>query len=191
MYPRLDSVKRVDKPFRYFLSHEQLPMESTRWLDWLENEAPWRYESTDFYEQYEFDMLHSEVAPCVQHFVDNEKLIFLRDRMSDIFDIRLSERVDVTAHKLVQGQTIRIHNDHIPGAEVCRLLIQLNRSWREEHGGWLMFFSNSTSDTVHEVVAPVSGSIQAFVISKRSYHAVSTVHEEQRFTIVYSFHSKS
>ena len=47
----------------------------------------------------------------------------------------LSERVDVTAHKLVAGQTIRIHNDYLPEGESHRLLLQLTEAGNPNTGG--------------------------------------------------------
>ena len=51
-----------------------------------------------------------------------------------------------------------------------------------------MFFSGPESEKVSKVVEPINGSVQAFAISPRSYHAVSTVRGGERFTIVYSFY---
>ena len=156
---------------------------------WLETEAPWEPTSTDFYDQYEFSLLHAKSAPVVRRLICPETLRSLRDLMSGYFQRTLSARVDVTVHKLVPGQTIRIHNDYISGGESHRLLLQLNRAWGPAHGGYLMFFSGPEPETVCKVIEPRNGSVQAFAISPRSYHAVSTVHGGERFTIVYSFHS--
>ena len=99
--------------------------------------------------------------------------------------------VEVTAHKLVPDQTIRVHNDYIVGGESHRLLLQLNRGWEPSNGGYLMFFGGPEPETVSEVIEPINGSVQAFSISPRSYHAVSTVHRGERFTVVYSFYPDS
>ena len=105
-----------------------------------------------------------------------------------MFGRRLRERIDCTAHKLVQGQTIRIHNDYIPGEETHRLLLQLNRGWRDAQGGYLMLFNSQDPSDVHRVFLPANDSVVGFAISERSNHAVSTVHGGERFTIVFSFY---
>ena len=158
------------------------------WLDWLETDAPWTLTTTDFYEQYELSLLHVSLPPVVQYLASAETLTALRNRMARHFHKPLSGRVDVTAHKLVPRQTIRIHNDFIAGGESHRLLLQLNRGWKAEHGGYLMLFDGPEPETVSKVLEPRHGSVQAFAISPRSYHAVSTVHGGERFTVVYSFH---
>ena len=54
-----------------------------------------------------------------------------------------------------------------------------------------MFFNGPEPEMATNVIEPVSGSVQAFAISPRSHHAVSTVHADNRFTIVYSFYPGS
>ena len=175
-------------PFEHFVGHGMEPHAGREWLDWLETEAPWKLTTTDFYEQYEFSLLHASPAPVVRHLACPETLTALRRRMSRYFRQPLSEHVDVTAHRLVSEQTIRIHNDFIPGGESHRLLLQLNRGWEPPYGGYLMLFSGPEPETVSKVVEPHHGSVQAFAISPGSYHAVSTVHRGERFTVVYSFY---
>ena len=184
----VNSIEFEALPFEHFTGHGGPPAARPEWIEWLETEAPWKLTSTDFYEQYEFSLLHATPAPIVRRLIDPETLRSLRDLMSGYFRRALSERVDVTAHKLVAGQTIRIHNDYISGGESHRLLLQLNRGWEPAHGGYLMFFGGPEPESVCKVIDPGNGSVQAFAISPRSWHAVSTVHGGERFTVVYSFH---
>ena len=188
MFPELDSIEYDTVPFEHFVGRSMPAEACQEWIDWLEADAPWKLTTTDFYEQYEFSLLHASLAPAVQRLASTETLTAIRRRMSSHFRQPLSERVDVTAHKLVPEQTIRIHNDFIPGGESHRLLLQLNRSWESAHGGYLMFFSGPEPETVGKVFEPRHGSVQAFAISPGSYHAVSTVHGGERFTVVYSFY---
>ena len=185
----VNSIEFEALPFEHFTGHGGPSTACPEWIEWLETEAPWEPTSTDFYDQYEFSLLHATPTPVVRRLLCPETLQSLRDLMSGCFRRTLSVRVDVTAHKLVPGQTIRIHNDYISGGESHRLLLQLNRAWGPAHGGYLMFFRGPEPETVCKVIEPRNGSVQAFAISPRSYHAVSTVHGGERFTIVYSFHS--
>ncbi len=91
--------------------------------------------------------------------------------------------------KLVNGHTIRLHNDFIPGRETHRLLIQLNRNWQDENGGFLLFFNSSAPEDIHRVIHPVHNSSVGFAISPKSNHAVSTVYNGERYTLVYSFYA--
>ena len=191
MFPELNTVEYNSLPFEHFVGHGMQPGAYQEWLDWLETDAPWKLTTTDFYEQYEFNLLHVSLAPTVRPLACPGTLTALRRRMSRQFCQSLSERVEVTAHRLVPEQTIRIHNDFIPGGESHRLLLQLNRGWEPAYGGFLMLFSGPEPETVGKVVEPIHGSVQAFAISPRSYHAVSTVHRGERFTVVYSFYPDS
>ena len=188
MFPELASIEYDTLPFEHFVGHGMEPDAYESWLDWFETDAPWKLATTDFYEQYEFSLFDVPLVPVVRHLTCPETLTLLRVRMAGHFCRPLSERVEVTAHKLLPQQTIRIHNDFIPGGESHRLLLQLNRGWRPGHGGYLMFFSGPEPEMVRKILEPRHGSVQAFAISPRSYHAVSTVHSGERITVVYSFY---
>ncbi len=191
MFPELESVEYNSLPFDHFTGDGMLSNACQRWLDWLEVNAPWQLTTTDFYEQYEFSLLHTNLDTVILPLACQETLISLRDQMADLFRHSLSKHVDVTAHKLLPNQTIRIHNDFIPGKESHRLLLQLNRGWLPEHGGYLMFFNGPEPEKVCKIIEPIHGSVQAFSISPSSYHAVSTVHGGERITIVYSFYAEA
>ena len=191
MFPELESIAFEALPFEHFVGRWEPSADGAEWIDWLEREAPWEPTKAEFYEQYEFSLLHAPLPDRVGNLVRPKTLAALRHRMSEHFRHPLDEHVEVTAHKLVAGQTIRIHNDYIPGGESHRLLLQLNRSWDPSYGGYLMFFSGPEPETVGKVLEPRHGTVQAFAISPRSHHAVSTVYAGERFTLVYSFFSAS
>ena len=191
MFPEFTSIICNSQPFAHSTGHCVLKGDGEKWLSWLEYDAPWKFTMTDFYEQHEFSLLHVSLSPDTAPLTCPETLDSIRRWMARQFYQPLSERVDVTAHKLVSGQTIRIHNDYIPGAESHRLLLQLNRGWKREYGGYLMFFGGPEPETVSKVIEPRHASVQAFAISPQSYHAVSTVHRGERFTVVYSFYAET
>ena len=186
---RLKSPEVFIEPFPYLTAVEGLgEVNSSAFLEWLETEAPWNLVAKDFYEQYEFSLLDAPLPAHLKFLTERPFLRDLRVKVEGVFGRRLSERIDCTAHKLVQGQTIRIHNDYIPGEETHRLLLQLNRGWRDAQGGYLMLFNSQDPSDVHRVFLPANDSVVGFAISERSNHAVSTVHGGERFTIVFSFY---
>lgn len=159
-------------------------------LSWLETEAPWKLVETDFYEQYEFNFLDAEPPARLGSLQDQVFCDILRDGIQKLFGVRLGRRVDATAHKLIRGQRIRIHNDYIQGAETHRLLVQLNRGWEDEDGGLLFFFNSPDPADIHKIFCPVNESAVAFAISSDSHHAVTTIHGGERYTLVYSFYTE-
>jgi len=156
-------------------------------LDWLETGAPWKLRIEDFYEQHEFE-LSEEILPA------HLKGLIAPDAVEDYIASMVApiapgnvHLVEATAHRLSGGQTIRIHNDYIGGEETHRLLVQLNRDWVDENGGFLMLFSSSNADDVARIIRPLHGSAVAFEISPASYHAVSPTVRGERYTLVFSF----
>lgn len=159
-------------------------------LAWLECGAPWKLVETDFYEQFEFSFLDAELPAGLAFLREREFIDSLATEIRRLFGVSLSSIVDATAHRLIQGQRIRIHNDFIPGGETHRLLIQLNRRWEDGDGGFLLFFNSPDPADVHKVFRPVHNSAVAFAISPDSHHAVTTVHGGERYTLVYSFYAE-
>ena len=191
MFPNFDNVEFSSVPFEHLVTTAVTLSHFDECLTWFEEKAPWTLTTTNFYEQYEFSLNHIGTPPFLQQLICPDTLASLRRQLIRLFGQSLSKSVDITAHKLVRGQTIRIHNDFIAGGESHRLLLQLSRDWKPEYGGYLMLFSGPEPESLTKVVEPINGSIQAFCISPYSYHAVSTVYSGERFTIVYSFYPAS
>ena len=179
------------EPFPYAITTRAFNDEmSYAILEWLRTEAPWKLVETDFYEQFEFSLVDANLSPCLKFLGDQIFIDSLSAEIEKLFGVRLAEKVDVTAHRLIKGQRIRIHNDYISGGETHRLLIQLNHGWRDEEGGLLLFFNSPNPSDIHKVFRPVHNTAIAFAISSGSNHAVTTIHGSERFTLVYSFYSK-
>lgn len=188
----LSKVNCFEQPYKYFSVDPIIPSkEQEKYLSWLESKAPWKLIETEFYEQYEFSLLEDDFPEPINRLSSSKTLSHLKEQVERIFETSLSDKIDISVHKLVHGQTILIHNDYIPGQETHRVLIQLNREWRDEYGGNLIIFSGPEPEQLYDIVLPISGSAQGFAISPNSHHAVSTVHGGERYTIVYSFFHKT
>jgi Rps23 Pro-64 3,4-dihydroxylase Tpa1-like proline 4-hydroxylase len=157
-------------------------------LSWLESTAPWNLKLADFYEQYEFSLAAVQLPENLKAIFGIRAIGTLRSCIEDAFGTKLSGRYEITAHKLVQGQRIRIHNDYIPGQETHRILLQLNRGWHDENGGALLFFGSHDSQDLRKAFKPVHDSCLAFEISPLSHHAVTPIVDGERYTLVFSFY---
>jgi len=165
--------------------------DADRALNWLRYDAPWTLRIEDFYEQEEFSLLGTNLPSEMSFLMDRSFAVPIRESISSHFQLsRLLTLVDVCAHRLTPGQTIRVHNDFIEGAETHRLLVQLNSGWEKEKGGLLMLFSGPTPEEIHSIILPRHRSGFAFEISHRSFHAVSQIKDEERYTLVYSFRER-
>ena len=176
-------------PFPHFVVHNALGNESSSaFLRWLETDAPWRLKVAAFYQQYEFSLCDTVLPSAIQSFFSPSSIEALKQCVADSFRTTLASRHNITVHKLVPGQRIRIHNDHIPGQESHRVLIQLNRDWTDDKGGTLLFFGSEDSGDLCRGFRPLHDSCVAFEISPKSHHAVTPVVRGERYTLVYSFY---
>jgi len=183
--------KVFSEPFPYAITTRVFRDEiSYAILEWLQCEAPWKLVETDFYEQFEFSFVDANPPSHLRFIGERLFIISLKAEIEKLFGIRLADRVDVTAHRLIEGQRIRIHNDYISGGETHRLLIQLNHGWKDEDGGLLLFFNSPDPSDIYKVFRPVHNTAMAFSISPDSNHAVTTIHGSERFTLVYSFYQE-
>lgn len=179
------------EPFAYAVSSRAFREDiSFDILKWLETEAPWQLVETNFYEQFEFSFADAHLPDRLTFLRDEKFFDALRAEFQQLFERNLGGRVDATAHRLISGQRIRIHNDFLEDGESYRLLIQLNHDWRDEDGGFLLFFNSDDPADVHKILRPVHNSAVVFAISQDSNHAVTTIHGRERFTLVYSFHEE-
>lgn len=177
-------------PFPHATSREFLsPALLEAALAWMESEAPWKIRIASFYEQWELHLSPDILSDSVQGLLAPDTISGIRSSLLDPIDAAGATLLEVTAHKLVAGQTIRIHNDFLDGRETHRVLFQLNRGWQDEQGGLLMLFGSASPEDVCRIVRPTHGSAFSFEISPRSFHAVSTIAGGERFTLVYSFAS--
>lgn len=185
-----NAVARVE-PFRHVTCREFLPaplLDET--LTWMEESAPWKLRIASFYEQWELH-LSPEILPShLQTLLLPETITTIERRLVRPIEGDRVRFMEATAHKLVEGQTIRIHNDYLDDGETHRVLFQLNRGWRDEQGGLLMLFGSASPEDIRRIIRPTHGSVFCFAISPQSFHAVSRIAGGNRFTMVYSFTSR-
>lgn len=157
-------------------------------LDWFDADAPWLLTEASFYEQQEFSLLSADLPEAVKPLASRTLVASITQELVTSLSSGPLELVDICAHRLVSGMTIRLHNDFLGSTEEShRMLIQLNRGWSQEQGGLLMLFEDDCPESLTDMVLPVHRSAFGFEISKRSHHAVSTVYDGVRDTIVYTF----
>jgi hypothetical protein len=183
-------VHLASSPFRYATLNDCIDAAAAAaLLDWLEQGAPWRLATTDFYSQYEFSLFDVEAGPA-RALVSPDHLARLRQDMAQLFGRRFEARMTAVAHRLTAGQQIGIHNDYLTGEETHRLVVQLNRGLTDDQGGFLMLFNGGDARDVHSILRPRHRSGIAFEISAGSYHAVSRMHGGERYTLVFSFYAE-
>lgn len=175
-------------PFPHFYSQAILKGDLPAQLyTWFEHTEAWGLTETEFYTQYEFSLLDASLPQNLECLKSEATIESIRDIFREQMSVSTLSLVGITAHKLNDGHRIGVHNDYIDGEETHRLVIQVNPHWDESKGGYLMLFNSQRADDVAKIVKPLNNSAFGFEISIRSNHAVSTVYDFSRYTLVYTF----
>jgi Rps23 Pro-64 3,4-dihydroxylase Tpa1-like proline 4-hydroxylase len=156
-------------------------------FDWFEHTDAWTLAETDFYEQYEINMLDIVLPNPLSRLVSEAVVNAIREKYMVVFNLHTLELVGLVAHKLITGQKIGIHNDFIDDEETHRLVIHVNPRWSDENGGYLMLFHSGNVTDVAKVIPPAHNTMFGFEISPRSHHAVSKIYDYTRYTLIYTF----
>jgi 2OG-Fe(II) oxygenase superfamily len=94
--------------------------------------------------------------------------------------------VEVTAQRMLPGQVIGVHSDRpLLGFEIARVVVQLNKQWRAEHGGVLDLFDGVDGPPLLSI-APTYNSAVGFLLHPHSFHGVTEV-TQARQTLVFNF----
>jgi len=187
-YIDLSSVEIGNQPFPHFCSPSALRSGiAFQLFDWLQHTGEWSLTETEFYEQYEFNLLSVDLPNNLRWLISGDTIAIVERRFKTAFAIQSLNLVGVTAHKLINGQRIGIHNDFINGDETHRLVLHINPYWKEENGGYLMLFDSADVQDVSKIISPINNTAFAFEISGDSHHAISKIYDFIRYTIVYTF----
>lgn len=184
----LSALEIEQYPFPHFYKSDVLIDGLERELyEWFEQAVDWDFTATDFYTQYEVSLLEVDLPAHLRPLRNSPTITAIEESLRRVFKKDTLELVGITAHKLIDGHKIGVHNDFIEGEETHRLIIQINPSWTDENGGFLMLFTSPSAADVVRVIQPLNNTAFAFEISPTSYHAVSTVYNYSRYTLVYTF----
>lgn len=189
---KIDSrnIQTKTSPYKYCFTTQFVDMlQSADILNWLK-EAAWELTVTDFYSQYEFRLDKTNTPNHLHYLFSKETFYTLKKFMQDRFGCQFQDNCYVVAHKLIDGQLIKIHNDYLADEidiETHRLIIQFNDNWSEDYGGFLMTFNSYNPTDIDQIFLPEHRSMFAFEISQNSYHAVSQIHNSHRYTLIYNF----
>lgn len=187
-YLDLSGVILYQHPFQFFMRSNVLCLGGDQILhDWLRTTDAWTLTKEHFYTQFEMSFFDVSLPPSLAWVTSDHTLKCIETVFATEFHIKGFQTTGITAHLLQNGHTIGIHNDYLEGEETHRLIIQVNPGWQENNGGFLMLFNSDRSSDVAKVIKPINNSCFGFEISPNSFHAVSTVHNYSRYTLVYSF----
>jgi Rps23 Pro-64 3,4-dihydroxylase Tpa1-like proline 4-hydroxylase len=162
-------------------------------LTWLEAEAAWQYSAVEeFYQLMDIDLRGAKLPEDLRILLEPSFLDELRKAVECLLSAQLGSRIDVTAHRMVPGCRIGIHTDYGSLGQTHRLLVHLNRGWKTENGGLLMFLDEehpSPESTNLRCYLPYHRRAIGFEISPNSFHAVSRIVAGDRYALCFSFYA--
>lgn len=186
--PQFDDLYAVTQPFPFFVVPQLFDVDfASNISKLLRAEDEWAFIEADFYEQYETSVYDLPPTNLLRALVEPITITAIKNQLCLQFNQPNLAMSDATLHRLAPGQSIGIHNDYIPGKETHRLIVHFSEQWVDSNGGYFVIFSNSSADSVHELVKPILNSAIGFEISEQSHHAVSQVFDSDRYSVVYSF----
>jgi hypothetical protein len=167
-----------DSPFPFFFVNAAFSDAQCAALeDLFLQDGEWQHRDGAFYRCSLKDVTENIPAPFQAEVLD---------RMREITGLPLTNRVVVTAQRMLPGQAIGIHSDRpLVGYEIARLVLQLNKQWQAEHSGVLELFSSRESEAVFKV-NPEYNTAFGFLLHGDSYHGVTEA-IQPRQTVVFNF----
>lgn len=187
----LAGAQRTEQPFPHFACAGSLDVAMAEpLLRWLEDDAPWRVFTDDFYEFEGVNLRDTELTADLKVLVGDAFLDGVRRDFERIFDTRLGPRAGVAVQRMLPGRDIGVHTDFGPERQTHRLVVQLNRGWTLAQGGLLVLLDEARPERItdrHCLYLPEHRSIVGFEISERSYHMVTRVREGARYSLCISF----
>ena len=187
------SVRVEHTPFSHFsVTNFCNSTFATRLLKWFESEADWKPRRMEnFYVYSDINLRTSELPRALAFLIDEVFLAQLRHEVGKSFSTKLEGFVDVTAHRLGEGDRIRAHSDFVTLRFTHRLLLQVNRGWKPGNGGVLNLLDrdpHTDSRPRIRAIVPQHRSGFAFEVSEKSFHKVTRVREGERYTLLFSFY---
>jgi Rps23 Pro-64 3,4-dihydroxylase Tpa1-like proline 4-hydroxylase len=189
---RLDEIEMQEIPFVHFFKQDFVDPElANEILEWFRKCNLWKPRKIkDFYEVSDFDFTTSTV-PAKFDFLKSQALVDTLVAFARKSCPQVNGKVDITANRMTNGEKIKIHTDHGDLDQHFRIIIQFNKDWEINNGGLIMLFDSdhpSLEQETNRIYIPENGSAWGFQISEKSFHAVSPIRNNIRYSLVYTFY---
>ena len=182
-------VTRYDTPYEHLIGNGIFSQKNIEILLSYFEELKWSRHLEDFFDQYEVNLLSDNIPQEVSNILNTEFISNIKKILEDNFEVQLSERFTMSAHKFNIGQYINVHSDFVPALdyETHRVVIYVSESSDSFKGGQLIIFNSQDSRDINKTIEPTNNTLFAFEVSPKSYHGVETIKFGERYTINMSF----
>jgi hypothetical protein len=180
-------IEMYEFPYKFFLFNNFFdPEEFDEVVTQLQEFDAWNLHIGHFFEQWEYKFPSSSDYPVLDKLFEHGQTI--RQLLEEAYDVPLSARFDIVAHKLCAGQKILVHTDNPRfGYETHRFVINANPNYQDTDGGHLFICSERDPVKIYKALRPVSNTGFSFEASTNSLHAVGRVLQSDRYSIIFSF----
>lgn len=180
-------------PFKHSYRDEFLDKKTAlALLAWCERFDGWKLkELPNFLSLYSARPPTDDTNPDLAFLFSDQGFFKARRIAEDLYQVKLSDLVDIQLQKMVSGHFVRTHTDAtMDRNQSHRFLIHINRGWTTANGGFFMVFGDengSPNMSEPRAYVPQHNSAFTFEINNASHHAVSKVITGERYTLMYSF----
>lgn len=181
-------VPRSD-PFWYAQAEQALrPEHAAGLLGWLDNMIDWKVNDGGFYTAQETALAVESCPPSLRDLFSDDGLAELAASTSALFGVDVELHGPIVAHRMTPGNGVGIHSDRpYPGEETHRLLVFLGRDGELPRGGHFVLFAGPCPEDARIVIPFRHNTGFAFRLNDDSYHAVSVIRADVRYSLILSF----
>lgn len=195
---RFEGIERVAEPYPHFTVRSTLDNALADELSrWLERTDRWMLKNDPSGAFYNFFLSASMIPRSLSEFFSPGNLKVFKGVIEDLFEVRMSPEIFISANRFAEGQSLKVHSDFADPSvrderynPTHRFLIYLNRGWQEEQGGHLGLY-RAPGDHVPTVrIAPSMNRGVGLDLGPGSYHAVLSAPRGSRYSLCFSLQEK-
>ncbi len=156
---------------------------------WLQTAPGWGYqEIRGFYQQWRLRLEANTVPEPWQVLFAPAWVDRIRAALERCGTAQLGTLTDISANRMDSNMFMKMHTD-VGGNIAARLVVQLSCDWNAAAGGLLVLSSRPDDVERARLYVPQPGFGFGFQIDRGSYHAVTRLARDGRYTLAYSFAS--
>lgn len=169
------------------------PDVAARLAEWIADPRTWRACDLADPPLRSFYWPSEDPPAAVAALLTEELMTSLREQAQEAFGTRFTERFAVSANRYTAGQGIKIHNDFFPDPAAHRhffthrLIAYLSPGADPAGGGLLGIFERDDPASRQRTIVPEFNSGVLMAMGPHSYHAVSIVKRDTRYSLGFSY----
>ncbi|KAF6030260.1 OGFOD1 [Bugula neritina] len=165
------------EPFVHCIVRNFLEQEGLEELQRTIMELKFCDKNNDLYKFKQTKALEERKEPAIKQL--KSALNTLKNHLSKIFNVELSDKIDMFAAKYSYTDTLLCHDDELESRRIAYIYYLVPEDWSVKDGGALDLFSTCSEsglpDTIVKSISPVKNSLIFFEVTDKSFHQVAEV----------------